>query len=137
MKPVYDLSFDTIYEYDTLKPGITLPVSLISGEFEIKVDAKLDTGASHSIFARIHGENLGFEIESGEPLNVSTVRETFRVFGHELTVRFLDLEFYTKVYFAEDEFMRKSVLGRQGFLDRVKLGLIDYEGKLLLSAYVG
>ena len=31
--------------------------------------------------------------------------------------------------------MPKGVLDRQGWLDRVKLGLIDYEGKLLLSAY--
>lgn len=135
MKSVHTLTFDGIYEYDTLKTGITLPVSLIYGEFEIKVDAKLDTGASHTIFARVHGDNLGLEIESGEPLFVSTVRESFRVFGHELTMRFLDIEFYTKIYFAEDEFMRRSVLGRQGFLDRVKLGLIDYEGKLLLSEY--
>lgn len=135
MKSVHTLSFDEIYEYDTRKTGITLPVRLISGDIEAKVDAKLDTGASHSIFARIHGESLGLKIESGEPMNVSTVRESFRVFGHELTVRFLDLEFYTRIYFAEDETMRRSVLGRQGFLDRVKLGLIDYEGKLLLSAY--
>ena len=135
MKSAHVLTFDELYEYDTLKSGIALPVLLISGEFETGVDAKIDTGASHSIFARVHGENLGFDIESGEPLNVGTVMGNFRVFGHELTIRFLNMEFYTKIYFAEDQFMRKSVLGRQGFLDRVKLGLIDYEGKLLLSAY--
>jgi hypothetical protein len=135
MKSVHTLTFDELYNYDTRKIGITFPVLLISGEFETDVEAKLDTGASHSIFARIHGENLGLEIESGEPLPVSTVRESFLTFGHELTVRFLDIELNTKIYFAEDEFMRKSVLGRQGFLDRVKLGLIDYEGKLLLNAY--
>ena len=135
MKAVHTLTFDELYDYDTLKIGITLPVLLISGEFETTVDAKLDTGASHSIFARVHGENLGLDIENGEPLKVSTVKETFRVFGHELTIQFLGIELFTKIYFADDEFMRKSVLGRQGFLDRVKLGLIDYEGKLFLSAY--
>lgn len=135
MKSVHNLSFDELYHYDTRKTGITLSVLLISGEFETDVEAKIDTGASHSIFARVHGENLGLDIESGEPLIVSTVRESFRVFGHELSVRFLDIELDTKIYFAEDEFMRKSVLGRHGWLDRVKLGLIDYEGKLLLSAY--
>ena len=135
MKSVHSLEFDKLYNYDTLKTGITLPVSLISGEFNTTVEAKVDTGASHSIFARIHGENLGLEIESGELLNVGTVRESFRVFGHELTIRFLDIQLYTKIYFAEDEFIRRSVLGRQGWLDRVKIGLIDYEGKLLLSAY--
>ena len=135
MKSVHSLEFEKLYHYDTLKTGITLPVLLVSGEFETEVEAKIDTGASHSIFARIHGENLGLDIESGELLNVGTVRESFRVFGHELSIRFLDIEFYTKIYFAEVEFMRRSVLGRQGFIDRVKLGLIDYEGKLLLSEY--
>ncbi|MGI8639798.1 MAG: hypothetical protein ACR2MG_07570 [Pyrinomonadaceae bacterium] len=135
MKSVHSLEFDELNNYDTLKIGITLPVLLISGEFETTVEAKVDTGASHSIFARVHGENLGFNIESGEPLNVGTVRGNFRAFGHDLTIRFLDIELYLKIYFAEDETMRRSVLGRQGWLDRVKLGLIDYESKLLLSPY--
>jgi hypothetical protein len=135
MKAAHVLTFDELDEYNTLKSGIALPISLISGELEITVDAKLDTGASHSIFARVHGENLGFDIESGEPLNVATVTGNFRAFGHELIVRALNVEIYTKIYFAENELMRKSVLGRQGFLDRVKLGLIDYEGKLFLSGY--
>jgi hypothetical protein len=39
------------------------------------------------------------------------------------------------VYFASDEQFSRSVLGRIGWLDRVKLGLIDYEVKLLLSAF--
>ena len=35
--------------------------------------------------------------------------------------------------FAEDENFSRNVLGRQGRLDRVRLGLVDYEGKLCLS----
>ena len=38
MKSVHTLTFDELYDYDTLKSGITLPVLLISGEFEIRVD---------------------------------------------------------------------------------------------------
>jgi len=52
-----------------------------------------------------------------------------------LTLSILDIETYATVYFAAEESFTRNVLGRQGFLDRVKLGLIDYEGKLLLSAY--
>lgn len=47
----------------------------------------------------------------------------------------LGLEFQPTVYFAADENFTRNVLGRQGWLDRVRLGLIDYEGKLLLSDY--
>jgi hypothetical protein len=47
----------------------------------------------------------------------------------------LEIETISTVYFAKEESFTRNVLGRQGWLDRVKLGLIDYEGKLLLSAY--
>ncbi len=40
------------------------------------------------------------------------------------------------VYFAAEEHFTRSVLGRTGWLNHVKLGLIDYEGKLLLNAYL-
>lgn len=59
----------------------------------------------------------------------------FAAFGHELTLSVLGIETFAKVYFAKEESFTRNVLGRQGWLDRVKLGLIDYEGKLLLSEY--
>ena len=135
MKSENTIDFEEVYHYDTLKTGITLPVSLLNNSLETSVQAKIDTGASHSIFQRIHGEYLGLDIESGDLLIFSTVMNNFRAFGHELYIRFLDIEIYAKVYFAEDENFTKSVLGRQGWLDRVKFGLIDYEGKLFLSEY--
>ena len=39
------------------------------------------------------------------------------------------------VYFYADEDLDRNALRRHGWLDRVVLGLIDYEGKLLLSPY--
>ena len=132
---VHTLEFDRLYEYKTNETGITVPVLLLFGERETNVFAKLDTGASHSIFARMHGENLGLDIESGDLLNVTTVNSGLRAFGHELKIQACGLSVFSKVYFFEDQYIRKSFLGRQGWLDRVKLGLIDYEGKLLLNAY--
>jgi len=59
----------------------------------------------------------------------------FDAYGHDLTLSVLGVETFSRVYFAKEESFTRNVLGRQGWLDRVKLGLIDYEGKLLLSAY--
>jgi hypothetical protein len=50
-------------------------------------------------------------------------------------INVLGVELFSTVYFAEEESFTRNVLGRQGWLDHVKLGLIDYEGKLLLSEY--
>ncbi len=45
-----NLTFDKIYNYNTLKTGISLPVILKSGENFIEVHAKLDTGSEPLYF---------------------------------------------------------------------------------------
>lgn len=129
------LSFAVTHNYDTRKAGITVDVLLRLGGIEVEVVAKLDTGASFCIFRRIYGELLGLTIESGQPETLSTPTGSFLAYGHDVTLIVLGLEFQTTVYFAADENFTRNVLGRQGWLDRVRLGLIDYEGKLFLSDY--
>jgi len=73
------------------------------------------------------------EIESGIELNFSTATGSFRAFGHEITLTVLGIETVSTVYFAESEYFDRNVLGRIGWLNKVKLGLIDEEGKLFLS----
>jgi hypothetical protein len=45
------------------------------------------------------------------------------------------LDFDCVVYFAESQSYNRDVLGRQGWLHRIRLGLVDYDGKLYLSDY--
>ena len=131
----YLIEFETIHDYNTLKTGITIPVTLDANSRTVDFEAKLDTGSSHCIFERIYGENLGLEIENGTLEKFGTATDGFFAYGHEVEVSVLDISVYTTVYFAKGDWFTRNVLGRQGWLDRVKLGLIDYEGKLLLSAY--
>ena len=127
--------FDEVHFYDTLKVGITASVILSSGGDLVDFEAKIDTGSSYCVFERKHAERLNLDVESGEYLRISAAMAGFDAYGHDLTLSVLGIETYAKVYFAKEESFTRNVLGRQGFLDRVKLGLIDYEGKLLLSAY--
>ena len=130
-----EVSFDETYFYNTLKIGITVPVILQLNDRLVEIEAKIDTGAENSIFERRHGETLGLEIESGAEKIFSTVTAAFVTYEHEITLNILGNEIFSTVYFAKEESFTRNVLGRQGWLDRVKLGLIDYEGKLLLSSY--
>jgi len=132
---LHAIEFSTVHDYDTLKTGITLPVTLGYNSRTVDFEAKLDTGSSHCIFERRFGENLGLEIENGTLEKFGTATVGFFAYGHEVSLSVLEIETYSKVYFAKEESFTRNVLGRQGWLDRVKLGLIDYEGKLLLSAY--
>lgn len=129
------IDFSEVYEYNTLETGITVPIKLIYGGEEVDFPAKLDTGSSHCIFQYKHGARLGLTVENGTPLSFGTATGIFRAFGHELTISVLGVETHSMVYFAADEYFSRNVLGRQGWLDRVKLGLIDYEAKLFLSLY--
>ena len=131
----HQLTFARRLHYNPGKEGITVGVILkLDGRSEV-AEAKIDTGASSCIFARVHGENLGLDIESGLRQLFSTATGTFTAYGHEITLAVMDEEFDTLVYFAADAGFSRNVLGRHGWLDRVRLGVVDYNGELYLSRY--
>ncbi len=115
--------------------GITVSVNLLYADKDVVFDAKIDTGSTFCVFQRLHGELLGLEIEDGIAIDINTATGNFRAFGHELMLTVLGIETVSTVYFAENDAFDRNVLGRIGWLDRVKLGLIEQEGKLFLSEY--
>lgn len=52
-----------------------------------------------------------------------------------MTLQVAEMKFDSLVFFAAEEGFARNVLGRFGWLDRVVLGLVDYEGKLYLNRY--
>jgi hypothetical protein len=131
----YQLSFEKLAEYDTGKSGVTMPVTLSFTDVSVTFDAKLDTGSSECVFARRYGEQLGLEIEDGERIRIGTATGSFIAYRHELTLTVLGYDFDSHACFASDEFFNRNVLGRHGFMDRVQIGLNDYDGKLYLNRY--
>ena len=131
---IHTIEFSHLIEYDTRLTGISLDVKINVGSNSSEFTAKVDTGSTNCIFARKYGEQIGLNIESGNLIEISTAIGTFKVFQHFITLSVFDSDFEAKVCFAENEYFSRSVLGRFGFLDRVLLGLNDYEGKLYLSS---
>lgn len=131
----HSLRFSLAHSYDIGLTGIQVPVILRSGREATELYAGVDTGASFCVFERQHGEKIRLEIDQGKPLEINTVAGSFLAYGHEVTLIVLGIETTTTAYFAADENFSRNVLGRQGWLDRVRLGLVDYDGKLYLSAY--
>ena len=129
------VEFDVVHFYDLRETGIPLEVKLEYGGLTEEFTAKIDTGSTFCVFRRLHGEFLGIEIEDGTLIELGTATGSFRAFGHEVTLTVLGIETVSTVYFAESEYFDRNVLGRIGWLDRVKLGLIEQEGKLFLSEY--
>lgn len=129
------LSFTDLLRYNPGAPGIDVPIILRNSQSEISLNAKLDTGSSHCFFQRVHGENLGLDIETGRCITVGIAVGSFLAYGHSITLCVGDFTFDVLAYFARDYSVRRNVLGRQGFLNLVRLGLIDYDGRLYLSLY--
>jgi hypothetical protein len=131
----YQLEFERLLSYDVGEPGITLQASIKLKEQTLDVTVKVDTGASYCLFERRVGEALGFDIETGMRQLFGTATGTFVGYGHEVTLSVAEFEFDTVAFFPSDVEIGRNVLGRFGWLDRVVLGLVDYEGKLYLSRY--
>ena len=125
----------TRHSYDTTQTGITIPVELTDGSKVVQINPKLDTGASFCIFERTYAEMLGLNVEDGSPVLVSTANSTFQAFGHRLSMTALGLEFDVTAYFAADENIKRNVLGRLGFIDQLRLCLIEHDGELYVSKY--
>jgi len=123
------------YPYKPADKGVSVPVALRAGAEAVQLFASVDTGADFCLFERGFAEALLIELERGTPLDFTTVAGNFRAYGHELTLAVLGVEVHALVYFFEDATIRRNVLGRNGWLNRVRLGLVDHDSLIYLSAY--
>ncbi len=131
----HHLSFEKLVEYDAGSPGISIDVELAIGELNISVNAKVDTGSERCVFSKQVGESLGIDVESGERPVFRTATGLFIAYGFNVTLTTVDYSFDSSVYFAVDEFFNNNVLGRFGWLNRMIVGINDYDGKLYLRRY--
>lgn len=129
------LQFATAHQYNWLANGIEVPVTLIAGTRIVEIPAKLDRGAAHCIFERRHAEMLSLEVDAGRAVRFRTATGSFTAYEHEINLQSLGVEMLTQVYVDADAEFRGNFLGRTGWLDRVRLGIVDYEQLLYLSPY--
>jgi hypothetical protein len=99
----YALEFAAKHLYDSRLEGITVDVRLTTGrEVYVAFAAKVDTGASQCVFRREYADVLGLESDRGQPMTFRTVNGSFEVFRHEVTIRVMEVEFDSLIYFYSD-----------------------------------
>ena len=129
------LDFDTTHQYTDAKDGIHVPITLAVGRESVELLAKLDTGAEYCIFERKYGEMLGLDVQSGRLQRFRTVAGSFDAYEHEVTIQTLGIEFPAVAFFAQDLAFFRNFLGRSGWLDRLRIGIIDYDRMLFVGPY--
>ena len=78
---------------------------------------------------------LGLNVEAGRFQIFQTVTGSFPAYEHEVTLQMAGIEFLARVFFAQDPVFARNFLGRTGWLDRLRIAIIDYDRRLYLSAY--
>lgn len=129
------LSFSEEYRYREDQTGIPIEIILSRGEHRIEVTAAVDPGAAVCLFANEVGQALAIRVEDGIPIRLSTLGGPLEAYGHEVTIQTGSIEFESLIYFAKHPGLPRNLLGRQGWLRKLRLALIDYDNLLFFSAY--
>jgi hypothetical protein len=129
------LPFDESFHYPDDDDGIIIPVTLKSGALLHLTSAVVDTGGGICLFSREIGELLGFDIEQGEYKRLRTLTGGLDSFGHEVSIKALNIVLDSTVYFARDKGLPRNILGRQGWLRKLRFGLVEYDNLIYLGRY--
>ena len=129
------LTFTQVHSYAGRDTSISVPVFLRSDERIADLVASLDTGASYCLFERAYAAELGLDLITGVSTRFRTANGSFEAYGHEVEIDVLGIVEHSLVYFFADPTIRKSVLGRRGWLDRVRVGLVDHDRALYLASF--
>lgn len=130
----HQLTFETLHDYSS-SDAILLQVTLSYGGSSVEASAFLDTGSTYCVFKRQVAMVLGLDVESGAGVSFSTATGTFTAYGHTLTLETFGKVFETTIYFAATEGLPRNVLGRRGWLDQVRIGIVEHDSKLYVSRY--
>lgn len=129
----HHLEFAVKHIYDSLEVGITIKATLRRNNLITTCDAKIDTGATFCLFASEFGEALDIDVESGHLQSLSTLSGGLTAYGHEIELETLGIKFQSFVYFAEDYAIKRNLLGRNGWLQLVRIALNDYDNEIYIS----
>lgn len=132
---MYQIEFTTVHCYSSEREGIALPVVLTVGENSVRLAASIDTGATFCIFRNELAEALGLDPANAPLKRFRTANSTFEALAHEVEISVLGVTTFSTVYFFADAAINKNVLGRVGWLDRVRLGLVDHDATMYLAPY--
>ncbi|MCI0389803.1 MAG: hypothetical protein MOB07_13725 [Acidobacteria bacterium] len=129
------LTFAEEYRYPDDPSGITIPVLLTYGQRTVAATAKVDTGGGVCLFSHEIGLKLNIPIEQGVPTVLDSLGGPIEAFAHEVTFQTCSLVFRNLVYFAKYPGLPRNVLGRQGWLQKLRMAVIDYDNLLYLNTY--
>lgn len=128
-----ELSFDVTHHYAS-EDGVRIPLLIAYSGKAIQTTGYVDCGASDCVFSNELGQQLGIALETGEPKSFGPASGgTLETFGHLVTLEFFGITVESMVYFAKYPGLRRNLLGRNGWLSKLRFGLVEYDSTVFLS----
>ncbi len=78
---------------------------------------------------------LGLDPANATLKRFRAANSSFEAFGHEVEISVFGVMTVSTVYFFAAASINKNVLGRVGWLNRVRLGLVDHDTTMYLAPY--
>lgn len=130
-----NLFFDVEHIYNP-SIGLEVPLILGYGNQEVQTTGFIDCGAEACVFRNEITRQLGIDVEAGLPkLFGPASGGTIETFGHFIHFEFFGITFESMAYFARYTGLHRNLLGRLGWLNKLRFGLIDYDSTLFLARY--
>ena len=85
------------------------------------------------MFENAYAAELGLDLTGGVLTRFRTANSSFDAYGYEVEIDVLGTVTHSLVYFFAESSIRKNVLGRGGWLDRVRVGLVDHDREIYLA----
>jgi hypothetical protein len=86
------------------------------------------------VFAEV-GENLGIDVPTGIPKSMGSLTGTLETFGHEIAIQSCGVAVQSVAYFAKYHSLPRNLLGRNGWIRKLRLSVVDYDNTIYLSPY--
>ncbi len=132
----YRLEFSTLLKIALDENGLIVPLTISAPIKDRQIQAYFDSGATYTVLPRWLGDDLGFDVESGTPTNLRTGSGVMQTYLHYTTFFLGELSFGdVPVCIAKYHDFNRCLLGREGWLQAVRFGLVTYDNQMYLSLY--
>lgn len=132
----WEFSFSTRLRLLEDDSGLYIPVTLSAAGGDVKMQGYLDTGSKYCVIPRWVGEQLGINIEAGQVTSLRTGGGSMSTYLHYVTLSIGDLAFEdVPICIAKYRDFDRCMVGRAGWLQKVRMNLIPYDEHLYLNLH--
>ena len=115
------------------RPKIPVVLSVNHRVVKISVDCLFDTGSDRNLFPADWGRAAGLKVETKKPIKIGGISGSITAYTHKVRLHIQGILIDTEADFSDQ--VNTPLLGRGGFMDKVKEILINENRKTLMISF--